>query len=166
MNNQQFQFALVAALSLGLGYSIASKDAIGYPAGSAVSYGANPVVSTGGSITPGGTATLFEAPADHDIVVTDMAFDVEFTDQTCISMTRLSFTLAGSSTVLARRSVVTAFWGSDHWQTYNVNTAMDSGVRVPAGETLQVAAESRYVDGCSDSSRGLAYTVSGYLAQG
>ena len=45
MQTSRFQLALISALSIGLGLSLATTDAVGYPAGSAVSLGANPVFS-------------------------------------------------------------------------------------------------------------------------
>ena len=44
MHTSHFQLGLIAALAVGLGFSLASTDAVGYPA-SAVSYGESPVVS-------------------------------------------------------------------------------------------------------------------------
>ena len=50
MHNSSFQIVFVAILAGGLGYSIASGRAQGYPAGAAVSLSSNPVVSAGGIV--------------------------------------------------------------------------------------------------------------------
>ena len=70
MQTSRFQLGLMATLALGLGFSLASSDAVGYPAGS-VSMGANPVLSVGGVVSST-TDDLFTAPADQDVVVTDV----------------------------------------------------------------------------------------------
>mgnify|MGYP003325556244 CR=1 FL=1 len=163
MKNHQFQTVLVAFLAIGLGYALTSADAVGYPSAAAISSGVNPVVSTGGSIGGDSTVSLLVAPDDQDLIVTDYAFDPDIADQTCVSIIRLKFQLAGSGMVLGQRSMTTHFWGTSRWEQSSIDTRLASGLRVPAGETLNLVAESRYVDGCS--ARGVAYSLSGYLAQ-
>jgi hypothetical protein len=163
MKIHQFQTVLIVAMSIGLGVSLTSKDAIGYPSAAAISSGVNPVVSTGGSISVDTTTALLEAPSDQDVIVTDYAFDPDIADQTCVSIIRLKFQLAGSGVVLGQRSMTTHFWGTSRWEQSSIDTSLESGLRIPAGETLNLVAESRYVDGCS--ARGVAFSVSGYLAQ-
>ncbi len=48
MQTSRFQIGLITAMAAGLGATLTSSDAIGYPAGAAISLGANPVWSTGG----------------------------------------------------------------------------------------------------------------------
>ncbi len=163
MKNHQFQTVLVAALSIGLGAALTSTDAIGYPSTAAISAGVNQLVSTGGSISVDDMAAVLVAPSDQDVIVTDYAFDPDIADQTCVSIIRLQFQLAGSGEVLGQRSMTTHFWGTSRWEQSSIDTSLESGLRIPAGETLNLVAESRYVDGCS--ARGVAYSVSGYLAQ-
>ena len=43
MQTSRFQLGLIAALAMGLGLALSSSPAIGYPAGAAVSFGANPL---------------------------------------------------------------------------------------------------------------------------
>jgi hypothetical protein len=50
MVTSRFQLGLIATLAVGLGFSLSSSEAIGYPAGPVVSLGANPIVSVGGTI--------------------------------------------------------------------------------------------------------------------
>ena len=69
MVTSRFQLGLIATLAVGLGFSLASSDAIGYPAGAAVSLGSNPVISVGGTISST-SVELFTAPVDQDVVVT------------------------------------------------------------------------------------------------
>ena len=60
MDKQILHTGLVAILALGLGLSLASSRAIGYPAGAAVSMGANPLFAKGGELS-GGSTTAFTA---------------------------------------------------------------------------------------------------------
>ena len=163
MKTHQFQTVLIAALSVGLGAALTSKDAIGYPSTAAISSGVNPVVSTGGSISVDTTTAILEAPTDQDVVVTDYAFDPDIADQTCVSIIRLKLVLASAGTVLSQRSMTTHFWGTSRWEQSSIDTSLESGLLVPAGDTLNLVTESRYVDACS--ARGISYSVSGYLAQ-
>jgi hypothetical protein len=52
MQTSHFQLGLIATLAVGLGFSLASSNAVGYPAGSAISFHNNPVVSIGGTRGP------------------------------------------------------------------------------------------------------------------
>ena len=49
MQTSRFQLGLIATLAVGLGFSLASSDAVGYPAGAAVSMGTNPLWAKGGT---------------------------------------------------------------------------------------------------------------------
>ncbi len=51
MADSRFQTTLITALALGLGFTLASSNAVGYPAGAAVSLGSNPVASFAGQIS-------------------------------------------------------------------------------------------------------------------
>jgi len=82
MQNNHFQICLIALLSLGLGISISSGSAIGYPSTGAVSYAANPVFSVGGYVYHGSTGTVVTAPADHALVITDAVL-TSATDERC-----------------------------------------------------------------------------------
>ena len=55
MQTSRFQLGLIATLAVGLGFSLSSSDAVGYPAGPAVSLGTNPIWNEAGqhnSFTP------------------------------------------------------------------------------------------------------------------
>ena len=49
MQTSRFQLGLIATLAVGLGFSLSSSEAVGYPSGAAVSMGANPVPELGES---------------------------------------------------------------------------------------------------------------------
>ncbi len=141
MQTSRFQLGLVATLAIGLGFSLASTQAIGYPAGSAISTGSNPVWSIGGS--PGATETL-TAPSDQDMVITDV--HLANTDGNWL---RVHMHHSGTS--------VAAF--TSDGTTDRTKASLRSGIRVPAGETLNMSFEGYY--GLSSA----RYTISGYYAQ-
>ena len=142
MQTSRFQLGLIATLAVGLGFSLSSSEAVGYPAGASVSMGSNPVWSMGG--LPTATETL-TAPAGQDMIITDVHFA-----NTAGSWIRLEMTLAGDGLVAAFISDGT---------TDRQPAALQSGIRVPAGETLTVAFAAYH--GLSS----VRYTLSGYYAQ-
>ena len=73
MQTSRFQLGLMATLALGLGFSLASSPAIGYPAGAAVSMGENPRWSATGMIDGSSTVDLFTVPAGQVAIVTGMS---------------------------------------------------------------------------------------------
>jgi hypothetical protein len=141
MQTSRFQLGLIATLALGMGFLLASSQAIGYPAGSAVSLGSNPVWSVGG--TPSATETL-TAPADQDMIITDVHYSNTDGGDLTLDM-QISGTTVGA-------------FISDHWYDRAL-TSLQSGIRVPAGETMTMTFSAYYG---LDRSR---YTLSGYYAQ-
>ena len=73
MVTHHLQIGLIATLALGLGFSLASSPAIGYPAGAAVSMGSNPRWSATKSITSSSTATVLTVPAGQVAIVTGLS---------------------------------------------------------------------------------------------
>mgnify|MGYP004407206101 FL=1 len=150
MQTSRFQLGLIATLAVGLGFSLASSDAVGYPAGAAVSMGENPVWSVGGSAADGETVLL--APSDADMVVTDAWVTFGSTD--CRSV--VTFT-NGAGVVQAQYYGRTERHRSGYGASDLVDTvkhAFNSGIRVEAGDTLRI------LSGCTPY-----YTLSGYYAQ-
>ena len=145
MQTSRFQLGLIATLAVGLGFSLASSDAVGYPAGAAVSMGTNPLWSHGGTTSSSGIV-LFSAPSDRDMVLTDLSLSAQYPYSTKVGV------VVGGST-------------AGHWivsgkssQAYQVSAhsmAMTSGIRVPAGQDLQLTTEG--ID--------ISYAMSGYYAQ-
>ena len=75
MSNHHFHLSLTVLLSVGLGYSLSSSTATGYPAGTAISLGSNPVRSFSGIIdfnTSMVESNIISAPANQDLVVTEI----------------------------------------------------------------------------------------------
>ena len=145
MQTSRFQLGLIATLAVGLGFSLASSDAVGYPAGAAVSMGVNPLWSHGGT-SSSGAVVLFSAPADRDMVLTDLSLSAEYPYSSKVGIV-VGGAIAGHWIVSGKSS-----------QAYQVSShtmAMTSGIRVPAGQSLQLTTEG--VD--------ISYAMSGYYAQ-
>jgi len=140
----RFQLGLIATLAVGLGFSLASSEAIGYPAGASVSMGSNPVWSSGGQLVSG--PQVVATAEGGDLIITDISFGANDN-----GWWRADFTLA-DATLLA------AFRGQD-LHTINMARSMESGIRVPEGEELSL------VWGSGGGASNFAYTLSGYYAQ-
>jgi len=172
MQNNHFQISLIAVLSLGLGMAISSGSAIGYPSSGAVSYGANPVFSVGGGVYSGSDAVVVTAPGDHDLVITDAVLTSN-TDARCKRTHRSILTLSSGTTVgrILTNSPVYDTYGNG--ATSDPGSAgtyrFESGIRVPAGESLSLTVSQRWLYGAdcdgSASEYAVYYTFSGYKAQ-
>jgi hypothetical protein len=162
MQTSHFQLGLIATLAIGLGFSLASSDAVGYPAGAAVSMGGNPVVSFGGTRNSAGTDAIGPAPADQDLVITDIYLSgngVHSTYHACRWTVSLESETGVTLGVFKTWSQVN--YASNSIGNENIFVPLQSGVRVPAGESLSlVVAQDSGGTSCS-----IAYTLSGYHAQ-
>ena len=164
MQTSRFQLGLIALLAIGLGYAVASQQAVAYPS-PAVSTGTNPVVSTGGTIERSASVELFVAPAEQDLIITDVAFDLEVEDVTCMSTIVLTFSIESSGEILGRRTVNMVWWSNNFGaHTKHVDSAMVSGMRIPAGETALLTTNAPMWDSCT-ADTSVVYTVAGYYAQ-
>ena len=146
MNTNHFQLGLISALSIGLGLALSSSPAIGYPSGPVVSTGSSPIMNTGGYITDYGWNTVMTAPAEHDLVVTDVVFSSDHSG-------------AGDPDLrLSTGENVGQFYifGGSYHSGGVVHLDLKTGIRVPAGESLQLN---------TNTSNNIRYAFSGYLAQ-
>jgi hypothetical protein len=161
MQTSPFQLGLMATLAIGLGFSLSSSPAIGYPAGAAISMGANPVMSIGGSVEPWSAVEVATAPADSDLVLTDIVLGLASTDPGC----RASFSVYledDSGQVLGDFALSRS--ELDKSAPTPLVSNFNSGIRVAAGRTLSVRVDTHY-DNCGSSYWTTRYTVSGYYAQ-
>ena len=150
MRTPRFQLGLIATLALGLGFSLSSSDAVGYPAGSAVSYGSNPLWAVGGNQFSGPAFEVITAPTGKDIVVTDLILSYSCTD--CSP----TVVLRAGGTVISR--TVYRHWrdgGNISTVSIPIQHTFSSGLPVTSGQTLTIEVDSYSVD----------YTLSGYYAQ-
>ena len=146
MQTSRFQLGLMAAMAMGLGFSLASSEAVGYPAGAAVSVGSNPVWSIGGDMSLGSSHTVVTADIG-DLIITDVS---------------LSSTRGGWWHMVLQRSgggAIAKFSG-DESHIRPMHRTLSSGLRVPQDESLIINWDGVY--GADDQYR---YTLSGYYAQ-
>ena len=174
MQTSRFQLGLIAALALCLGITLASSEAIGYPAGSAISFRDNPVVSIGGTAYSGEAAKiLFTAPADQDLVITDVVLGS--TSNLVCQRTHKTEISSSSGDVLGQYETASGYtktWGSGWGASSDgraVSHSYSAGLRVAAGDTLLVGVVQTgaySTDSCdSEHSHGVRYSVSGYHSQ-
>ncbi len=174
MQTSHFQLGLIATLAVGLGFSLASSNAVGYPAGSAISFHNNPVVSIGGTAYSDEAAkVLFTAPADQDLIITDVV--IGSTSNLLCQRTHKTEISTSSGDVLGQFETSSGYtktrgssWGTSS-DGRSVNHSYVAGLRVAAGETLLVGVEQSglyTVDSCDSSdSHGVRYSISGYHSQ-
>jgi hypothetical protein len=173
----RFEFSVSLVLAAGLGglsaHTLLGGDADGYPSGAAISTGSNPVFSTGGSFEfdPGAGATtpsIAAAPADQDLIITDVSFSVSSGHSSCSLQAQIDLLVDGEG--LAAYSPMSGMARSNYY-AFNATPAVQSftsGVRVPAGSSLDIRTGllTWAGDYCDDSrSQYLVYTLSGYYAQ-
>jgi hypothetical protein len=164
MQTSRFQLGLIATLAVGLGFSLSSSEAIGYPAGAAVSLGSNPVVSAGGQLVGSASATPLTAPSDSSLVITSVVLSASDTTSNCMANT--SVVMSDGTDDLARFAVGLGRPSSSYSSYQPIMVAnMPSGIHIPAGETLTMTSIQNYQSGCSTGELNIEYTVSGYYAQ-
>ena len=167
MQTSRFQIGLIAALSCALGLALSTSPAIGYPAGPSVSYGSNPIVSSGGLVYASESTTAITAPADQDVILTDVLLSSN-SDSACLRSHQTALTL--SSGIVVGKFVTSSSWARQHydWDSspgLSVNHTYGSGIRVPAGETLSLSVTQHWAEGSCSGSHGVSYSVSGYQSQ-
>jgi hypothetical protein len=169
MANERFQTTLIAALALGLGFTLSSSEAIGYPAGSAISLGVNPVVSFAGEIPGTGAASLVSVPEGRDFIVTDISLIAKSLDNDCMDMIEAKLSTDEADIAVYDMSTRYCYSSNCYSDGLNVNQALGSGLRVPAGSTLTLHSNlynSFTYAGCSSAREpAVKYTIAGYYAQ-
>jgi hypothetical protein len=136
-------------------YSLKSANA--FPQGANVSMGSNPLFSFGGTVS-NNTTTLFTAPSDQIMVVTDILLSM--TQDSCKST--VSFTTTSGLTLgtinLHSKQIDTGGSYNRAALTGPTQTqhAFNSGLPLSIGDTLEII---------ESGNCGVGYTVSGYYAQ-
>ena len=163
MQTSRFQLGLIATLAVGLGFSLSSSEAVGYPSGAVVSMGTNPLVAKAGSID-GGTEEVLDVETGRMLVITDLLLTMK--RSSCGSRVSLVTTSGGpiAEVDLFSYSDEIDVSGSYHnvraaltnSQPTTIQHAFSSGLPVDGGDTLTISETG----GCD-----VAYTLSGYYAQ-
>lgn len=139
-----------------------TSTARAYPGTSAVSLGTNPVFSYGGNMgIETETTTVFLAPVDQIMVITDIALGMTQTSRSCEVMVAVQL-MNDADEVLAEFAIGMAdlYNHPGNAQGYHFN----SGIPIHPADTLRVKTTRTYQECSSDTYR-LRYTVSGYKAQ-
>ena len=142
VSESRFQTLCIGGLAFLLGFVISAQPAVGYPAGSAVSMGTNPLWSQGGE-TSSSTTISIPANPESDLIITDIVFTGDY----------------GNIEVVTMRGAGGKIYGKFQIQTYNsmerhISHSYSSGIRIPAGEALEITSSGR-----------VYYSLSGYHAQ-
>ena len=140
MHSSRFQLVLMATLAVGLGFSLASSQAVGYPAGAVVSMGTNPIWNAGGQHSNNTPKHIITASGEQDVVMTYLNVQNNSSNYT-VELRLGDGTLLGSYLSRSDR-----MWDPD----------LGVGIRVPAGQAL-------YLHWTSTAT--VWYAASGYYAQ-
>jgi hypothetical protein len=116
----------------------------------AISMGTNPLWNNGGNLSTGST-DIITAPADQDVVVSDLILTYGCMD----CSPRVSLFVDGTSVGSFRYYQVKDYYFDAVQSPYPIQHGFRSGLHVPAGSTLSMTIDSHDVD----------YTLSGYYAQ-
>ncbi len=168
MTDARLSILLAMALGSVGTYALMARDAVGYPAGPAVSTGHNPVVNYGGTIYDYGDVLLFTAPTDQDVVITDVILSSGEPSSQCRGLSHVAM-IKGSTSMAEFHVGLSWRYSSGTGYTYSdyqsqTKAHFQSGLRVPAGESLTMDVARLWGEGCG-SGMDVAYVVSGYLAQ-
>jgi len=164
MQNSRFQIGVITVLALGLGSTLSSRDAAGYPAGPSISYGSVPVISSGGTLNGTTVETPLTAPSDQALIITDVVLSASDSQYDCRGSVTVSVS-DGSETL--GNFVVGLGVNTYNYSVYQPisNTQLSSGIRIAPGSTLQIQSSEHRTWSCSGSGMEVQYTLSGYYAQ-
>ena len=162
--------SIILALALGSTLTLLLHQSADANSVQSVGYGQNPVVAIGGTAYDGETKSLLTAPSTHDLIVTDIV--LTSTGNAMCIRNHKSDLMTSSGSVLGQFETTTAsiaYGYNGSTSGTSIQMSMLSGLRVPAGEDLQLVvvqtatAASNYCS--SASSYGVRYMISGYYAQ-
>ena len=145
--------AIIASVALVVS-SIGNSFAL--PQGPSVNTGSNPVFSYGGTIS-NSTTTLFTAPADQTMIVTDVVLTMA--EQSCSSTITFNTSAGNVSSFKLYSNFYTAGDGYGRSATSiepkSISHSFNSGVPVNLSDGMDIVESG----GCN-----VSYTVSGYYA--
>lgn len=164
MQTSRFQLGLIATLAVGLGFSLASSDAIGYPAGPTISLGTNPLVAKGGTITGTDSASILTAPPDQQVVITDLIVSAWDQNDGCAGQSNIQLLVDGVSVASLHGGL---YRPSANFSTFSsvVKLDLQSGIPVGPDQALTIQTNQISQSYCSGGFIDFRYTVTGYYAQ-
>jgi hypothetical protein len=164
MQTSRFQLGLIATLAVGLGFSLSSSVAVGYPAGAAVSMGTNPLFAKAGDLDGNDTQILLTAPSDQRVVVTDLTVSAWDESVSCKGSGKIDLLVDGVPVA----SLIAGLYGpSQSYSSYSpvARLELQSGLPVGPDQTLTIQTAQMTESSCFSSDIDFRYTVSGYHAQ-
>ncbi|MCP4816769.1 MAG: hypothetical protein GY888_30015, partial [Planctomycetaceae bacterium] len=167
MSIDRFQLVFTTTLAVATGVlatmALGPSSAEGYPAAASVSYGHNPVMASGGSLPMGESITVFSAPADQDIIITDVVLTPDAADYYCMAGIQFRLALGSGASVGTYSMQIKSDYDRGYTSfSQNVIAQYASGIRIPAGDSLQASADFRYEYSCDSGSISVSYAMSGY----
>jgi hypothetical protein len=146
--------AIGFVLLCGAVFVASLKSADAFPQGPSTSYGNNPVLSVGGSLS-NSTTTLFTAPVDQKIVISDLLLTMNHYN--CSSTISL---ITSSGDTLSMTDLHSFYENYAHYSRTNsqptsIQHSFNSGLPISAGDSLEITESG----GCD-----ISYTISGYYA--
>ncbi len=162
MQTSRLQLGLITTLSIALGLSLASPDAIGYPT-TAISLGTNPLFAEGGQLT-GSTSTTVLTADEHTAVVSDLVLSIADNSYTCAANMHVNLSIDGRSVGQFEIGLSRPAGNFSQYAPV-VQIDLQSGIPVPPGEHLDMSVSQISQYDCTDSVTELSYMMSGYFAQ-
>ncbi len=142
MTESRFQTLCIVCLAFLLGFVVSAQPAVGYPTGATISTGTNPLWSQGGE-TSSSTTISIPADIDADLIITDIVLTPDHGNIEQVTLRGADGKIHGKFQVQT----------ADSMQRH-ISHSYASGIRIPAGEALEITATGR-----------VHYSLSGYHAQ-
>ena len=150
--NHRNTLAIGFVLLCGSVFVTSLKSAYGFPQGPSISSGSNPVLAIGGSISST-TTTLFTAPADQMIVISDLLLTMNhYSCSSTISLTTSSGETLSTSDLHSFYENY-AHYSRTNSQPTSIQHSFNSGLPISPGDSLEITESG----GCT-----ISYTISGY----
>jgi hypothetical protein len=145
--NRSIRWTIFITVAFTLAWAATTTPATGHPMGAVVSTGSNPIVNAAGRLTDPGFVSIVTAPADQDVVITDLVFSADHS-----GAGEPELRLASTGTVVGRYFI---FGGSYHGGG-PAHFALQTGIKIPAGDSLELNIHT---------TNDVNYAISGYYAQ-
>jgi hypothetical protein len=145
--NRSIRWTILITTVFILTWTATTSPANGHPMGTVVSTGSNPIVNAAGQLSDHGFVSIMTAPADQDVVITDLVFSADHS-----GAGEPELRLASTGKVVGRYFI---FGGSYHGGG-PTHIALQTGIKIPAGDSLELDI---------NTTNDVNYAISGYYAQ-
>ena len=156
---------LILICLFGLLFFVYQQQAIALP-NQGISYGQNPIINIGGTAYDNETKTIFTAPSNQDIIVTDIVLTSSSGSVRCKTSHKSEFILS-TGPILGQFETETGYYNGTHGGStgLSIQHSFQSGIRIPAGTDLTffVTQTDTYGNNCGVT--GVRYMIAGYYAQ-